>query len=156
MNSEIENLINLYFDGELEKGKEPMLFSLLSQNENERNYFKQMHLLKSNTQFTIEEFPAELDEKILRTVSKTGSERVFKYIDKRIFDITVYAASVVLMILSIFFYSRSEGYKVQFFDLAREVKEQNQKINMLINALPQIDVQGSYVKVREVVVKPQS
>ena len=34
-------MINLYFDGELEKSREPQLFSQLSANDEAREYFKQ-------------------------------------------------------------------------------------------------------------------
>jgi hypothetical protein len=155
MNNEIENLINLYFDGELEKGREAYLFTVLSGNEEARSYFKQMHSIKSNIQFTIEEFPAKLDENILRSVGKSKTGRTFKYIDKKIFDAVVYTAAVVLIVLSIFFYSKSEEYKVQFFDLTREVKKQNEQLQLIMNALPEIEVYSDDSDAKQVVYKPR-
>jgi hypothetical protein len=156
MNDKLKTMVELYFDGELEKGKEPMLFSMLSQDEEARNYFKRLNAIKINIDYTLEEFPASLDEKILRTVENSVKERKVGFINKKKFDVFVYASAVVFMILSIFFYQKSEEHKIQFNDLTREVKEQNIKIDMLINSLPQIEVQGSFVRVKEVVVRPQS
>lgn len=155
MNKETENLINLYFDGELEDGKETFLFSTLSGNEEARNYFKQLHSVKSNIRFAMEEFPAKLDDKILRSIGKTKRIGIFKYFDKQIFDAVVYTAAVVLIFLSIFFYLKSEEYKVQFSDLTREIKKQNEQLQLIMNALPEFDVEGSYLRVSEVIVKPQ-
>lgn len=156
MNDKLKTMVALYFDGELEKGKEPIFFSMLSLDEEARDYFKQMNSLKTNMDYTLEEFPASLDEKILRTVENSTKERKIGFFDKKKLDVFVYASAVVFMILSIFFYQKSEEHKIQFIDLTREVKEQNIKIDMLINSLPQIEVQGSFVRVKEVVVRPQS
>jgi hypothetical protein len=156
MNNELGKMVDLYFDGELERGKEPILFSMLSQDEDARNYFKQLNSIKTNMDYTLEEFPKALDEKILRTVESSMKEKSTGLMNKKKFDVFVYATAVVFMFLSIFFYQKSEEHKIQFNDLTREVKEQNIKIDMLINSLPQIEVQGSFIRIKEVVVRPQS
>lgn len=152
----IKELIDLYFDNELEKGREAILFTSLGADEEAREYFKKMNLLQTSFQNAEEAFPALLDEKILLKIDKL-EKRVtpvnYKY---RFFSTIAYSFSIILLAASIFFYSKSEEYKVQFNDLTREVRKQNEQINLLMNALPQVDVQGSYLKVKEVVVRPQS
>jgi hypothetical protein len=150
------NLIDLYFDNELEKGKEALLFTQLGINEEAREYFKKMNKLNDAVAGTMDEFPQKLEEKILYGISKQSRKSENGFFTQKFFTAIAYSFSIVLLALSIFFYSKSEEYKVQFVDLTREVKEQNQKINMLINALPQVDVQGQYVQVKEVLVTPQS
>jgi hypothetical protein len=54
---EFKELINLYFDGELKKEKEILLFTNLSQNEEARIYFKEMNLLKTAAGTLTEEYP---------------------------------------------------------------------------------------------------
>lgn len=150
------NLIDLYFDNELEKGKEAILFTQLGTNEEAREYFKKLNKLNAAVEETLDEFPQNLEERIFAGISKQSAKPESGFLNQKFFTAIAYSFSIVLLALSIFFYSKSEEYKVQFFDLTREVKEQNMKINMLINALPQVDVQGQYVQVKEVLVTPQS
>lgn len=155
-NEDLIKLIDLYFDNELEKGKEALLFTSLGSSEEAREYFKKMNSLNAAIAATMQEFPQALEEKILGGISKQNQTSERSFTTHKVFTAIAYSFSIVLLALSIFFYSKSEEYKVQFVDLTREVKEQNQKINMLINALPQVDVQGQYVQVKEVLVTPQS
>jgi len=155
-NEDLIKLIDLYFDNELEKGKEALLFTSIGNNEEAREYFKKMNSLNAAAAGTMQEFPQALEEKILGGISKYNHNTERSFTSQKVFTAIAYSFSIVLLALSIFFYSKSEEYKVQFVDLTREVKEQNQKINMLINALPQVDVQGQYVQVKEVLVTPQS
>lgn len=150
------NLIDLYFDNELEKGKEAILFTQLGTNEEAREYFKKLNKLNAAVEETLDEFPQNLEERIFAGISRQSAKQESGFLNQKFFTAIAYSFSIVLLALSIFFYSKSEEYKVQFFDLTREVKEQNMKINMLINALPQVDVQGQYVQVKEVLVTPQS
>lgn len=153
---ELINLIDKYFDNELEKGKEALLFSSLGINEEAREYFKKMNTLSAALAASTDEFPQSLEEKIFKGISKQSQKSESGFFNQKVFTAIAYSFSIILLALSIFFYSKSEEYKVQFVDLTREVSEQNQKINMLINALPQVDVQGQYVQVKTVVVTPQS
>ncbi len=150
------NLTDLYFDNELEKGKEAILFTQLGTNEEAREYFKKMNKLNAAVTVTMDEFPQRLEEKIFACISKQSAKQESGFLTQKFSTAIAYSFSIVLLALSIFFFSKSEEYKVQFVDLTREVKEQNLKINMLINALPQVDVQGQYVQVKEVLVTPQS
>ena len=153
---ELINLIDLYFDGELEKGKEAILFTTLGTDEQAREYFKKMNNLQAAVANSSVEFPEELDEKILLKLGKSESQNSNRFSSSKVFTAFAYSFSIILLAASIFFYSESKEYKVQFYDLTREVKKQNEQINLLMNALPQVDVQGSYVKIKEVVVTPHS
>lgn len=157
MNSnEIIRMIDLYFDGELEKGKEPIMFTLLSQDTEAREYFKKLNALKSGMINTMEEFPSTLDEKILRTVGNMNKRQTPFIINKKVFSAIIYSVTIILLILTIFFYSKSEDYKIQFVDLTREVKKQNDKLELIMNALPQVDVSGSYYRTKQIIVRPNS
>ena len=152
--NEIISMIDLYFDGELERGKEPVMFSLLSQDSGAREHFKKMNALKSVFAISMEQFPSSLDEKILRSVSGLNEKQTAFFINKKVFSAITYSVTVILLILTMFFYSKSEEYKVQFFDLTREVKRQNDKLELLMNALPQVDVSGSYYRTKQIIVRP--
>lgn len=154
--SEIIQMIDQYFDDELKKGSEPIMFTLLAQDAEAREYFKKLNALKSGMINTMEEFPSALDEKILRTVGNMNVNQTPFFINKKTFSVITYSVSVLLLILTIFFYSKSEEYKVQFTELTREVKKQNDRLELIINALPQVDVSGSYYRTKQIVVRPNS
>lgn len=152
--NELETMIELYFDGELEKGKEPILFTSLAQDIEGREYFKKLNALKSSIADTMEEFPGKLDEKILRAVGQLNERQAITFINRKVFNAVTYAFTAILLILTIFFYSRSEDYKTQFADLTREVKQQNEKLELLMNALPTVEVTGAYLRTKQIIVKP--
>jgi hypothetical protein len=152
--NEIMKMIDIYFDNELEKSKEPMMFMFLSQDIEAREHFKKMNALKAGIANTIEEFPSALDAKILRKVASIDEKQTSLFINRKVFTALTYSLTVILLVLTIFFYSRSEEYKVQFFDLTREVKKQNDKLELLMNALPQVDVIGGYLQTKQIVVRP--
>jgi hypothetical protein len=154
--NEIISMIDLYFDGELEKGKEPVMFTVLAQDLEAREHFKKMNLLKNVFSTPAEQFPSPLDEKILRSVGSLNEKQTAFFINKKVFSAITYSVTVILLILTMFFYSKSEEYKVQFFDLTREVKRQNDKLELLMNALPQVDVSGSYYRTKQIIVRPNS
>jgi len=151
---EIETMIDLYFDGELEKAKEPILFMMLSQESEGREYFKKLHALQTGMTTSMNEFPRGLDEKILRSIGKQNERNAITFINRKIFNAVTYSFTAILLILTIFFYSRSEEYKTEFADLTREVKQQNEKLELLMNALPAVEVTGAYLRTKQIIVKP--
>ena len=151
---EIMKMIDSYFDNELEKSKEPMMFMFLSQDPEAREHFKKMNALKTGIANSLEEFPYALDEKILRKVGDINETHTSFFINKKVFTALTYSLTIVLLVLTIFFYTRSEEYKVQFFDLTREVKKQNDKLELLMNALPPVEVTGGYLQAKQIVVRP--
>jgi hypothetical protein len=154
--NELITMVDLYFDNELEKSKEPVMFIQLSQDYEAREYFKKMNALKTSVSDTMQEFPSRLDEKILKTIGAINEKRASFFWNKKVFATISFAATVILLALTIFFYSKSEEYKVQFVDLTREIKEQNDKLELLMNALPQVEVKGGYVQTKQITVRPKS
>ncbi len=144
MKPDIEYMINLYFDGELEKGKEPMLFSLLSQNEDARNYFKQMNALKTNIPFTMEEVPFDLEKKILYAAAEKNSKNIFTFARTNMFAFASYAATVVLLVLTIFLFIQSREYKSTIQTVSEQMENQKEEIQLLINSLPAAEVTSKY------------
>ena len=153
--NDLIKMIDLYFDSELEKKKEPVMFTLLSQDEEAREHFKKMNVLKNSAALTMEDFPAGLDEKILRSVGNIQDKHTTSFINRKVFQVITYSAAIVLLILTIFFYRQTEEYKVQFYDLTREVKKQNDKIELLMNTLPEVEVTGGYLRTKQILVTPK-
>ncbi len=144
MKPDIENMINLYFDCELEKGKEPILFSLLSRDEDARSYFKQMNTLKTNIPFTMEEVPFDLEKKILYSAAEKNSKHIFTFTRTNVFAFASYAATVVLLVLTIFLFIQSREYKNTIQTVSEQMENQKEEIQLLINSLPAAEVTSKY------------
>ncbi len=140
---EIKDIINQYFDNELTKSEEVILFTQLSQNEEARDYFKEINLLRTIAEETIEEYPNNLDERIFSKlkVEKNIVKPIPNY--SKTFSAISYGLAIVLLALSIFFYTESIQYKNKLELTSYQVKQQNEMIQVLFNSLPQAEVRGT-------------
>jgi len=138
--SDWEILINQYTDGEIEKSKEAILFKELSENEEARNYFKQLHSIKNVITNSTEEFPDYLEERILRSIDKPEQKTFYGFFPKNMLAVVSYAAVVVLMVVSIFLFFRANELKHRYDVKVEQVTQQNKMINLLYNSLPATEV----------------
>ena len=149
---EIKNLIDSYFDNELSKSEEVFLFSQLSKNIEAREYFKQLNILKTEMQNTIENFPIELEERILNsTASKFEMPNLFSF---NFPSVLGYAFSIVLLILSLLFYTQSLEYQKDIEIKIDQIDQKNRMIEMLFHSLPQAEVRT--ILENEIIIKPTS
>lgn|GEM_PF-526217 len=157
---DLKYIIDLYIDGELEKGKEPFLFTALSQDGEAREYFKAVNYLKNNIQQNSEPYPSSLDKRVLRSIGNSTTKQPALFTNKNIYLFLACSAAAVFIFISALFYGRSEDYKrqsedykEQFFTLSREVKKQNSDLQLILNAMPEIQVKSGYFRTKEIVVK---
>ncbi|MCP5063216.1 MAG: hypothetical protein GY936_12230, partial [Ignavibacteriae bacterium] len=130
---EIKNIINQYFDNELTKSEEVILFTQLSQNDEAREYFKEMNLLKTISEESVEEYPNNLDDKIFAQLKVEEKVIQNKPNYSRYFSAISYGLALVLLALSIFFYTESIQYKNKLELTYYQVKQQNEMIQVLFN-----------------------
>ena len=146
------SMINLYFDGELNKGEEVNLFSLLASDQSARNYFKQLSVIRNAVDNSAEDFPLELEERILRSVgSKTSTESGF-FSKIKISSAISYAAALILLFLSGYLFFKISNYQERVENLSQQMMIQSKTIQMLYNSLPGIEVCASFDS--EIIVKP--
>lgn len=149
--NKIKELINLYFDGELAKSEEGNLFSLLASDQFARDYFKQLSLIRNTVENDTEDFPAELEEKILRSVQarKNSSEhtRIFYFVNA-----LAYGAILVLIVMNIYLLFKTSTSQEKIESLSREIQIQAKTIEMMYNSLPVIEVKSANEKI--VTIKP--
>jgi hypothetical protein len=151
-NSKLFEMINLYFDGELEKSKEVNLFSLLANDQSARDYFKQLSVIRNAVDNSAEDFPSELEERILRSVgSKTSTESGF-FSKIKLFSAISYAAALILLFLSGYLFFKVLSYQERVENLSQQMMIQSKTIQMLYNSLPGVEVRATYDN--EIVVKP--
>ena len=140
--------IDEYLDGELEKSREPGLFISLSNNETARNHFKQQYLLKSVVGKMQEEFPEDLEKRILSRTTLNGKNKFFA---QRMKLVVSYAAIIVLLCVSLFFYLKTNSYKKDIARINYNLEEQNKTIESILNSLPAAEVRGT--KQDQIIVK---
>ncbi len=151
MSSEkIKELINKYFDNELDKSEEVFLFTQLSQVEEAREYFKQMNVLSENIKNTLEDFPLNLEEDILNaTITGMKKKNIFSF---NIQSVIGYAFSVVLLIVSLFVYTQSLEYKADIQMNIQQINQQNKMLEMMFHALPPTEVKAKFTN--DIIIRP--
>ncbi|NWF89389.1 MAG: hypothetical protein HXY50_07980 [Ignavibacteriaceae bacterium] len=145
-------MINLYFDGKLSKSEEVNLFSLLAINQSGRDYFKQLGLIRNAVENSTEEFPFELEERILRSVGSKSSVKPTFFSNIRIFSAISYAAAIIMLILSGYLFLKISNYQQKVDNLSQQVMIQSKTIQMLYNSLPGIEVRATFDN--EIIIKP--
>ena len=146
-------MVNKYFDGELQKGEEMFLFTRLSSSDEGRKYFKQLNGIRSAVDDSIEEFPEELEEDILRSISKASAKKSGFFTTHTIVTSISYAVALILIIISGYLLSEVKGYQDKVEKLSGRMIKQSQTIEMLYNSLPEIQVKAS--SNNEIIVKPK-
>ena len=136
MNTRTEEIINKYFDGESSKEEEAFMFAQLSLDEEAREYFKSLDLLKKTVEEAKEDFPNELDEKLLLSLPNMDEN---KHTIRKYFSLPAsiaYVISVILFIILLSFRSELSGYKEELNLQVQQVNYQSKMINLLFNSLP--------------------
>ena len=139
---EMKNIINQYFDNELTKSEEVILFTQLSQNDEARNHFKDMNLLKTTTESSFVEYPERLDEQIFSQLKREVQTPTPRIKRSRVFEAATLSFAIILLALSFFFYNESMQYRNKLEVTSQQVNQQNQLIKVLFNTLPQAEVNG--------------
>jgi hypothetical protein len=142
LNENNYELINRYFDGELDKESEILLFTSLSVNEVDRKYFKEMHILKTAVKELDVEYPDSLDFKVLHSIDSLD-ERRFTKIGGKLHLAISYTVAAVLLLVTLFLFNEVKSYRQSFESISKEVIEQKQTIEMLYNSLPGIVIKSS-------------
>lgn len=152
--NKILEMINLYFDGELEKSKEVNLFTLLINDQNAREYFKQLSVVRNAVDNSSEDFPAELEERILRSVGSKAAIKTGMFSNIKIFSTISYAAALILLFLSGYLFYKVSNYQERVDNLSQQMFIQSRTIQMLYNSLPGVEVRATFDN--EIIVKPNS
>lgn len=152
--NKIKELINLYFDGELAKNEEANLFSLLASDQSVRDYFKQLSLIHNAVDNDTEDFPSELEERILRSVGSKTAAKTGMFSNVKIFSAVSYAAALILLFLSGYLFFKVSNYQERVDNLSQQMMIQSKTIQMLYNSLPGVEVRATFDN--EIIIKPNS
>lgn len=150
MNSDdIKKIVQLYFDGELEKNKEPILFTILAESEEGREYFKQLNIINAAVRETTEEFPASLEEKIFSSIERREETKPRRNIWLPAASLSIAA---LMLIISLFLFFEVRDYRSKVELVSDQVRLQNKTIELILNnSLPPAEVETR--RVNEIIVK---
>jgi len=137
-----KEMIQLYSDGELEKGKEINLFTHLSECEECRLFFRSFN--KINLSIEKKDFPHALETRIFDSISSIEFRKENKLFNKIFARPTAYALAIVFIAASIFFYEQANNYKTETGYMRQQIKSQTQTIDLLYNTLPPTVVHAAY------------
>lgn len=146
-----KELLQLYHDNELEKGTESVLFAHLSVCGECRDYFRNINLISAN--LAVEDFPDELDDRILYSVKEKTAKRKGRFLGSQLFPAFSYAAAVLLLIISVILFLRSDRFKSEIEYANREIHTQNRTIELLYNSLPPAEVSADVNKKNNIIIK---
>jgi hypothetical protein len=134
VNDELRNMVDIYFDGALEKAKEPVLFTALAADIDAREYFKNLHVLQALVNASTESFPIDLEENILASV-KPAKTKTYNQINfrSRVFQIVSSAAAAILFIVCSLLFFDVKDYKAKIATITEQAKEQSEIMNMVLN-----------------------
>jgi hypothetical protein len=152
--NKILEMINLYFDGELEKSKEVNLFTLLASDQTARDYFKQISVIRNAVDDSTEDFPSDLEERILRSVGSKASTKSGFFSNIKIYSAISYAAALILLFLSGYLFFKVSNYQERVDNLSEQMMMQTKTIQMLYNSLPGVEVRATFDN--EIIIKPNS
>lgn len=142
MNKELMEMINLYTDRELDRKDEASLFVLLSQNEDARNYFRNLQILKASVTESTEEIPDHLEEKILQSITNRKEKKIYQSTSRSFSSKFSYAFAVVLLILCTYIFFKLDSYQNKFEAISNQLQIQNKTIELLYNSIPAVEVNG--------------
>ena len=137
-------MINQFFDGEMTKEAEAYLFTELSSDEELRDYFKNLNSIKTAIGASAEEFPDQLDEQILMSLPPAGEKRFRLFERSGKINYFVYAFSIVLLFLSIFFFYNTSRYRSDLENAMYRIEEQQRMLLLLTNSLPTAEINPAY------------
>ncbi len=140
-NEKLIEMINLYFDNELSKQEEVLLFTSLAGDEEMRELFKNYNLLHSAVEQSKEEYPSALDEKILSKVLTEEAAKI-KAPKVKINNFIFYAMSIVILLASIIFYTTFEKTRAEMEYTQRQIILQSKMIDELLNSIPTVTVKS--------------
>lgn len=145
-------IIDLYFDGELDKNSEVKLFDLLSRNENARDYFRNLNAMRDSVRKSTVEFPDELEERIFHSISRATESKKHIREAKSYFHIISYAAAAILLFISGYLFMKVNNYQERLETISNQLFIQSRTIDMLYNSYDDIVVRAN--SENQIVIKP--
>lgn len=135
-------MMQQFHDGELEKAKEPFIFTHLAECEECREFFKSMSLISSSIQIEVKDFPQRIDEKIFGKIRTISDKNSLLFSPKKIPTLVSCALAIIIIIMSVFIFDSEMEYKQEMHLALKQIRYQNERINLLMNTMPEVRVRS--------------
>ncbi|KAF0141559.1 MAG: hypothetical protein FD122_1551 [Stygiobacter sp.] len=136
---DIEYLLSKFIDGEIDADEEQKLFSFLSADKDARKTLYNFIKLNSEASGV---FRSNFD--FLTDNSKLAKGTDYSFFKRRSiilkFQPLKYAAIFILVIISLFLFTKMQGYSSQLELISKNMKQQSELIEVLKNSIPPVRV----------------
>lgn len=132
-NNEFKLMVDMFLDGELDKSRESKLFERLSFDEDCRIYFRQVNNIKKAVAEETEEFPLELEERIMYSVGTINEKKEKSFFSNKMFALMAYSFAVILLFVTLHFYTVSVRYQNEVKSAVEQVSQQKELLKVLMN-----------------------
>lgn len=139
-----EEKIQQFYDGELIKTEEPLVFTHLSECPECREFFKTLNTLSQSIQMEVNSYIPNLDEKIFNKIRHSDTIEKSWFLFKRYPAAVLYVLVIVVIFLMLFIIDSEREYKHEMRLALRQIKYQNEKIDLLMNTMPEVHVNSKF------------
>jgi hypothetical protein len=144
--NELKELVELYIDNSLEKSKEPLLFSSLAGNDEAREYFFNLNVIRSSVEKDMQPFPTSLDERIFNSLKDRDKKNEISGFHHRPQAWLYAAVALIFILISGFLFSEVRSYQNRMDSISQQIEVQNKTIDLILNnTLPPAEVSGRSV-----------
>lgn len=149
---ELKELVELYIDSELEKSREPLLFSSLALDDEAREYFFNLNVIRNSVEKDKRQFPVDLEERIFNSLKDREKKPAFPFFRQRTFVFLSAAVAVLFILITAFLLSEVRNYQHRVDSISEQINVQNRTINLILNnSLPPAEVRGR--SINEIIVR---
>lgn len=145
-------LVNRYFDGELTRDNEIELFNSLSNDEQARNYLRNLYRLKGIIVESTEEFPDELEERIFRNIKSQQKQKPTDSKRSSISSIISFTVAALLLFVSGYLFLKVTSYQEKLEGVSEQMMMQAKTIDLLFNSFQAVEVSARYDN--QIIIKP--
>ena len=140
----IKILINEYLDGEINKTDEKELFNSLADNEDLRQFFRNMVTLKKSIKLSEEQVSLSVDRHILNNIKPKSEVKKVDHFNYK-FGFAL-GFSACLLIISIYLFNRNLEINSQITQAVNKINEQDKKMELILNSIPSAEIKPVYYK----------
>ena len=149
---DIFEIVNLYADGELDKSIEAKMFSILASNPEAREYFKSLQKIRTVVEKTTEDFPSELEERILRNLKSEMRTAKSFFKNHDIKNLIPYAAAIIFLFIDGYLFLKVSSYQERLETVSQQMFFQSKTIEMLYNSYDKVEVKANLDN--QIIIKP--
>jgi hypothetical protein len=105
-----------------------------------------MYEIKNSSEEIIEDYPNQLDKKILNTLYEKTQKQKFAMPGFRFSYLFAYSFAIVMLVVSILFYYDLRSYQYRLDQSIEQINYKQKEVELLLNSIPSIQVNAVELK----------